>query len=343
MDALEFGLQNEEFWSQPWKNISPIQRAMVGGRKDALLMEAPAQANVGERRDVPVLVFQSGAASDISSPPFENVAVLVASRTSDRATFANTAAAGVPPPTGPQGTSWKGRTFTLNLRDRLDIPWERGTFAVRVLMRERASAVRRVELVESGAYEDPEVTRFLEQYRPAPAPVWPTERPTLPSYAADPSTPALPKGAGEGVALAIERVSVAVRGTPLVLRGRFALRVRRGEIMPPLREDELSRAGEASALSDVAPRPTAIIPLTVVITGSKDHTPATVVLRVPTYDEIERAGDVVTGAFAVDLFELGFPATEQTHFAWAFAGDVASEPAVFALLSPQSVPGLRAR
>jgi len=331
MERITLGLKGEEFWSEPWKTINDVQMKMIGGRKSGLIVDAPEAVDLVAHDDTPLLIFQSGSAQELASPPLENLAVLVASRVSDRETYVNSAMKHVPSPQAKPSTTWRGRTFQLNLRERLSFPWEPGTFSVRILMRDQSSVALPLELVQSGRYDDPEVKKFMLQFMPPPEPVSPPPGHPFPSYDADESTPAIAKGEEQGIALAVERVIVTTPGRPALLRGSFALKVRRTEIVPPP-DPKLPRSNER--------RPTAILPITLVASGTRDAQPAMLKVRVPSYDEATEDA-VVTGAFAIDLLDLGLPSREQTYFIWAFAGDVASTPAVLALLDPKSVPGMR--
>jgi len=80
---------------------------------------------------------------------------------------------------------------------------------------------------------------------------------------------------------------------------------------------------------------TAIVPITLVLTGSDRPAPVVLPLKLPSYDPVDRNADsaIVSGYFAIDLCKLSdIAAIEQTVFIYAFSGEVMVGPVPIALV-----------
>jgi hypothetical protein len=133
-----------------------------------------------------------------------------------------------------------------------------------------------------------------------PAQVWPAPDPAggLPRYHAGSGDPSPPSG--PGVVLAAERVVHVRDGATCPLHG--AVRA-----VP--RDTHRAKHG-------------AVVPVTLVVTGTESPGPFVVPLRVPSFDTGAAAGAEVTAHFAVDLFRLApIAAAPQTYFVHAFTAD----------------------
>jgi hypothetical protein len=180
-----------------------------------------------------------------------------------------------------------------------------------------------MKLVESAGYEDPAVDDFLREYRarrlappmPYPEPAEPAQ--PLPSFRREDNSPDIP--VEPGIALSVARVSVFAPGTRCVLAGSFRLAIYPQQLVRPPRLDE------------------AIVPITLLLTGSVDPDPKIVRLFVPSYEPVKSVdgGPVAVGYFAFDLCRMtNLLVTPQTWFIYAFSGEVMTPaiPTAFAKL-----------
>jgi hypothetical protein len=84
---------------------------------------------------------------------------------------------------------------------------------------------------------------------------------------------------------------------------------------------------------------TAVIPITLVVTGSRLADPYVLHMRVPTTDAISGDDPEVTGRFTLDLLAFKDNAMRgQTNWIYAFSGGHCAGPVAAALLSPDDLP-----
>jgi hypothetical protein len=209
-----------------------------------------------------------------------------------------------------------------------------------MILMDRVSNRIKTKLVSGGRYDDPEVRKLLDAYK-APPPKQPSPLPgkTLPTYLKRPGSPEVPKDAG--VALSVERVIVLRPESRAVLHGSFRLPVLKHEFTernpvtpnPKTLDDDRSGA-----------RPSAIVPITLVVTRSVSPGTVVATIAASTYDRVE-PGDhapLATGHFALDLFTLpGMEREEETCFIYVLCGDYFSGPTKVAFVTEESVRGGR--
>jgi hypothetical protein len=231
--------------------------------------------------------------------------------------------------------------FLVDVRDRARLPWAPGaTFMLSACMRDRASN-RLTVAIGSGpqVYVDPAAQELVLARRRAFAlRVLPEQgqdenededEPDLldrEDAAARALVPAAP-----GLALTVDRVVVTDKGTPVTLRVGLRAAVRSWERARPAKPGD----------PELDPRVSAVVPVTLLVTGAVDAAPRTIALHVPVTDELgEDEAPVVTASFAVDLRRLtGFPRDPGTYYVSAFSGAHAAGPATVALVSPMSLKG----
>ncbi len=276
----------------------------------------------------------------------------------------------------PKGTLTE--TKGVDLKARIpDFPLRPGSVAITLLLFDRRSNTVHTRLGKKEP-KDPEINKFMDTFRkqvaiPPAKPVHPPEGSPFPHYRQTAGeTPALPEGAG--INLAVERVFLkltpssqvpvpadaikveqAQESKPrpvLVLRGSFRLPALAAEIVRPQevttaevdgeeKSDSGTREEEATGEQIAEPKPTAVIGITLVLTGNEMPGPWKISLHVPSYDEIAPGEEnpVVTGFFNVDLLTLdasiGFP---QTFAIWAFSGKSVSDPVLTAIVTEEMLP-----
>ncbi len=231
-----------------------------------------------------------------------------------------------------EGATFNG--FSSDLRLQLDLPWEKRKYLIAFLLREHVSNPVLMELGSPPtAYRDPAVEAFLaEQRKDAPVvPPLPIEPLPTPesgvSFERVSRSPEVPKE--PGIALTVERVAVAKRGSSCLCFGSFRLPATVGELVrPDARTGQVPDVGDANAK--------AVVPISLAITGSVSPGPWVVELRVPSYDAVpppkgapppDAEAGVVTGHFALDLFvHPDMPRQPMTYFITVFAGRSVSGP-----------------
>jgi hypothetical protein len=317
-----FALSDDEFWGEPLNHLDKASAPYDMKPKRALLVDGPKEVDLQARESLPVPVYYLHSAADAFSFAFQNVAIVVAARAEDRAVFCNMAAPRItvpmePPEGKPSPTTFFGDSKVLNLKER-GLPWKPGTWFVNVIVRDLVSNRVQIHLGEPASkYKDPEVEKFLKSQKyPPPAPVSPEPGKPLPHYQLYGRSPAVPDS--QGIALSVDRVIVTRRGNRGELSASFRLAPLPGELVP-------GASGDG---------PKAVIPITLIVTGTENSFPLPFTVRAPAYGN---AGDTeLTGHFALDLFDVPqFDARAQTYFVYAFAGEVMAGPAAMALVSEE--------
>ncbi|HEY3818179.1 MAG TPA: hypothetical protein VGL81_13460 [Polyangiaceae bacterium] len=327
-DSIHLNIDDAAFWSDPWVNLGERVTQLVLEGTPALAFAAPGRVDLRHRDTLPVAVLYVAPRKDTYEFRFENIALVAATRLEDGATFvgrpfewaAFARIEGEPPP------GFVGAKHTAELRQALDLPWRPATYQVWLLFRDQQTKPVRVSVEHTASFEDPEVKKFLEAAAlPEPAPPWPAQADPFPTFRPTAGSPPLPE---RGIALAADRVVVVKKGAVAAVRGSFRLPVARLNVV---------RHPEGPG-----PHPTAIVRVTLVITGSEEVGPLVIPLRVPTFDPIPKdaADALVTGHFAVDLNawpdKLG---AGQTLFVRAFAAGETAGPALMGLVPEDGLPG----
>ncbi len=330
-----FGLKDEEFWTDPWRNRRAAQRPLMQKGEGALLLGAPAKVGLQEHDTFPVAVLRVRKANDAASP-FKGTAIVAVAdlNTSQlkarlafpprRHTFRAATVSGRKDSFSDDDTAMISEGHTVDLGARLGIPAAWGEYVVTVILRDQVSNRCRMKLVDSTTYDDPAVERYMRELqamklgipRISPEPDDPA-----PSYQRLDDSPELPSE--PGIALAVERVNViqpATDGlsTHCPLTASFRL---------PVRPHHLAEPPEGDAPDE--PQATAVVPITLLLTGSADPAPKLVKLAVPSYEAVatDAGQPVATGYFHLDLCRLAdLTSTPQTYFLYAFAGEAMTGP-----------------
>jgi hypothetical protein len=328
VNAPTLAVDDAAFWSDPWAKQGDLVTQLVLKQTPALALAAPKRVDVGHRGTIPAAVLYVAPRKDTYRFRFENVALVAATRLEDGATLVGRPFEWAPferivdePPPGSVGAK-----HTTDLRGALDLPWKPATYVVWLLFREQQTAPARVVLEHGASFDDPEVKKYLEGVAPPePKPAWPRQDHPFPTFARVEGSPPTPE---RGLALAVDRVVVAKEGAVAAVRGSFKV---------PVAKVNVVRRREGPG-----PHPTAIVPVTLVVTGSEEVGPLVIPLRVPTFDPIPAASAeaLVTGFFAIDLnawpdrFGAG-----QTLFVRAFAAGETAGPALMGLVREDALPG----
>ncbi len=346
MGALE--LDDADFWSE--EIVISSREAVVNeilSRDDprGVVLDAPTRADVGRYESLPVLGFYVRRMLDDQVMSFDRSAIAVA--VDQQTNYARVQLAFdrgklLAPPEYPPIPVMKS-VSTVDMwngdwRGATGLPWEPGRHRLALIVREFLSNQVEVELEKKVAFDDPEVSKFVEEQRekrpvfpPKIYPAhplkaeWGDEAPDtagwLPKYLEVEGSPPIPDE--PGIELSVERVRLVSESARCVLRGSFRLPVLEGEIVMTGGPD----VGDAVA--------TAVVPITLVVTASEAIGPFVFRLQLPSYDSVDLSDDPVlmSGQFTVDLISLGLPKSAQTYFLTAFNGAHVSGPVPFAFVS----------
>lgn len=323
------GLEDDDFWADPNKTRDDVIYSLIKANDYGVTIDAPNTADLAARGVLPIAVIHVAREPELLQHCFDNEAILVAARLEDRATLVAPLTEGVPfsPVEGGREGCTMASMRLVDAFTRLDLPTKPATYIFGVILRDRMS--NRVEVgigQRRLGYQDDEIAKFLaSQAAPEPPPVWPPPGRPFPDYERRADSPKLP--AEPGIELAAPRVVVFGRNQA-VLRLSYRLKLRA--------RDYVRRR---HSYPDQPPLPAAVLPITLVINGSRDPGPVVLALHVPVEDP-QIQGDQAVGHVALNLFD--YPPLgrhEETLFVWAFCGELMAGPTLVGVVAEASLPG----
>jgi hypothetical protein len=330
-----FGLEGDDYWTKPWKNGRDLVRDLVFDSKFGLYLDAPSPIDPRDHDSVPAPFFYVATMRDAFKTDLDRQAKVVAVRVEDRVVKIDDALT-VRDNVMAQaklGANCDDPTSERHIVElsKLGILREPGNYKVNVLVRGQISNRVDVTIKNPGpSSDDPEVLKFLEAHRTPPLPPAPASPELVKELDGAPPVPA-----EEGIAFAVDRVVLNKPGARSLLKGAFLLKARRAEIVPPASAATPERPHPEYG----EPRPTAIVPITLVCLGSVDDAPIVLELRVPSFDNVAAAGDAITGQFAIDLLaDKDLRARPQTFSIYGFAGEPMTGPHTFATVTEPMLP-----
>jgi hypothetical protein len=339
-ETLDLGLTDEDFWKEPFRTRAEIEGKLLDAGQEAFVIGAPRVVSLKDRESLPVVVERTATLDHMARLPFRPHAVLTAVDLKTNTVYAYMAIVkNVKEPKrydGPPLEGMGGEAFVINARQQLNLPWTPGRLLLGLVMRDQVSNRVRVDL-RKGGYADPAVAEYLEAREKdiEPPPVSPAaaispldmkgrdlaKQPPLPCYSRWSGSPGIP--AAPGIALAVDRVVPITANTACVLRGSFRL---------PVQDRDKVKHAQAQT-QEVFDRPTAVVGITLLLTGSDSAVPVLVAIKVPSYDPVEAETAEVTGFFTLDLANLGnLTGMEQTYFIYALSGETMAGPFPMALV-----------
>lgn len=316
-----------EFWTSEHPGLDRAVGDMLAAGVEATTLFGPEYAHPGRAPILPLLVGRAETLNRKNLPDFHQEAVLTAVSLEEQRMFAAPLirpASEVDedddePYDPPSGMSGIG--LSVDAQQRLQLPGDPASYVLRVLTREQRSNPIRVEVVPDPLrFADPSVSRLRKAHRDQTGlhPVWPTPRAGV-SYVTDAST-TIPSA--EAIVLAADSALFVSEGTPWTLRGAFRLRVEPRNIVPPDQADNPEYLGA-----------TAVVPIHLLLLGSEFRGPQNLTLYVPGFASTLAGERTVVGKFAVDLLSMPQIARRlQTHFIYALAGSIMSDPCLSALV-----------
>lgn len=339
------GLKDDDaFWRRPLAHQAKVVDRLLD-RRPGLLLDAPTEVELPLRQALPAVVGLVATYEELHGMDPGRAGALVAvnvdtsdawaGTVEDQEGFAPTEDVGPPPATAGTGAL----LLLADVRARTNLAWTPGaTYVVSALLRERASNRVTIRLVPGpGVYVDPAAQELVRSRRRAHA-----LRPGATGRLAEGGLDLTDAAAVElvpgtpGLALSVDRVVVTDPGAPATLRVGLRAALRPWERARPARRGD----------PELDVRVSAVVPLTLVITGALDADPRLLSLRVPIEaalpDDVDPQADgpEVVASFALDLRQQpGFPRAPGTYFVSAFTGVHAAGPAPVALVSPLSLKG----
>ena len=193
MSEKVFGLEGDEYWTSPKKNVPQVLSARVMGRKHDLLIDAPEVVPLETRETFPVLMYYGGSRALLRRMPVEEFGMVASVNLVDNKVWADKALFRQGPKRPPEGEPEPGCTgqdYPLDLFKV--VPVEPATWITTALLWDKVSnRVRTVVGNDPAGFKDAEVEKFLAAQRGA---VPPKE---LQPQAGDPML--VSRGPGEGV------------------------------------------------------------------------------------------------------------------------------------------------
>ncbi len=327
-------LNDEDYWSDPWRTRKSVQRSLMQKGEEGFVIGTPSLVALNMHNSFPVALLRVRKLLSTNPVNFRGSAIIAAMELNTSQLRAKLAFD--PPrqsnkrgesPTGGEGDSFSNDQSamiaegdTLDLAQRLNIPATRGNHIVTLICLDQVSNQCRMKLVESSGYQDPAVDDFLRTYQSeehSSPTVFPQPGTPMPRYQRVSESTTLPDGVG--IAMEVTRVNPISQSTSCILQGSYRLPVRPHQLVSSPRGDEAARANPM----------TAVVPITLLLTGSVDATPKLLPLSLPSYGPTKTLDDdtIVTGYFALDLCHMtDLTAVAQTYFIYAFSGEVMEGP-----------------
>jgi len=356
LDISEYKLEDKAFWAQGDRVMDPVVQELKGSYF-GVIVDAPKRIYMNEKDMFPVFTYYMGTFKELATRDYENQAIMTALDLSTNQLYWSWAIGDPPEGDEPLGEpdvppelfdameeeeEIEGGNVSINeldLRNLLQLPWQPTRFMIGVIMLDMVSNRLCVSLEKSpSAYEDPEVAKFIakEKATQNPPGIFPPYRSSaaFPQYHTVEDAPVI-EDPVKGIALAVERVLMIEDNTRCILRGTYRLPISGRDTVKPANVTYNREAGLVE--TETQPAPTAIVTITLLITGSEIAAPTLFRLQVPSYENVtEDAGALVaSGQFAIDLFNLPeMPRVAQTLFIYAFSEEVMEGPVLVGLVEP---------
>ncbi len=324
MSTGPLGLQQTEFWSNPYKTEAEVYQRLSEEDFIGVMIDAPAQVNIEEHQTLPVIGCRSASMWQARRANLTRFALITAMQIRTGRLFAGRAqmqrnfSREIPEEDDP-GEGVIMSLFDLDVRQQLPgLLWEPGGYLLTAILQDQVSNRLSVNLVSA----QPRVSDRLVQGLAAT--VTPPPGDPFPSYRSDKDSLRLPRQAG--IDLAIETRIAVTPEAKCILRGSYRL---------PLRLQHLTVHQTEELLDSEEPAVPTIIPFTLLLTGSRAPGPLLIPMRIPCYDEMtdDWSSAEVTGTFTVDLFDseaMGHR-EPQIYYLYAFSDKVLAGPVTFEL------------
>jgi hypothetical protein len=352
------GLPQDAFWgSREAKEATKpeVMDRMVDHDWRGLIVDAPTSVALASRKTVPIIGYFVRDIRDDVHIDLHRELLIVGS---DHATHevrvgralwsAKPLARKGPPPSADPGPGATISMLDIDAAARLSLEGYPGRWTFVLLIREWRSELLEVEFgLAPGSFHDDAAARLIEERSranpPPPPAIWPPHPQRhidasgsyggmYPRYGDKAQAPDVP--AEPGIVVEVDRAVVS--NERCMLRGSFRVPVLPRERVSPrlydtgrgTSERRMPEVGDAVAK--------AIVPLSLVLTGSHDPGPYMITLQLPAYAIDDN--NLATGRFEIDLFEFaGMPRRATTYFLHAFHGAHAIGPLPIGIVSPEMI------
>lgn len=338
IDMTQLHVPDDSFWTAGNRALDPVVRKH-GTSHFGVIVDAPREVNLASRTTLPVFTYYMGSFKQMASRSYRNDSVLAVMDVDRNELYVGSASShdegedpdpdDPPAKTEPIPDGYAAQMQTLELRERLDLPWRPAHLILQAILLDLASP--RVTTRLGGAstqFQDPEVEKFLAAERAAKNPVAP-----FPDRASDPrltyrqseASPELPAAAG--IALRVDRVVAVTKDTPVLMHGAWRLPVLPEDLVKPANVEYNTAHGLQKA--DGVPY-AAVVRIHLLAVGAADGAPKVYALALPVTEVTE---GIASGYFSLDITKLpGFPIADQTVFFYGFARESASEQVILGML-----------
>ncbi|MFT6028321.1 MAG: hypothetical protein ACI8O8_000045 [Oleiphilaceae bacterium] len=349
------GIAEDEFWDYPLPTFE-VKRELLSQQIHAIILDGPTTAKLNERDTLVYAVCNATTISDDQRFGFKQRSVLITTRLEDCSVDVGWGfeAARLSDPIAPLPSDPDEApvvmAFNIDLRRQLPaISWQRGTLRSWLLLFDQRSNSVTTQLIKQ-QIADQEVSKYLDAMR---SPAWasppsPSAGRRLPSYKALTGSPPVP--AEPGVSIAIERVIMGSAEAQVVCQGSFRLPALKRDLVKTramVEAEALQIRNKQSSVAETPdpfnePRPSAVVPITILAIGDSKSSTDSITLRVPSYDAVNLEADdganIVTGHFAFDMRTLLDMSTYQSYAVWVIADGELSGPTLTALVDPTMIP-----
>lgn len=339
MSDVDFGLSDDEFWSNPSKE--PPRRGLLPSipTTSGIELAAPSFASITGRESLPLVARFTATHEELARVSFVRSALITAidlGRNRFCCGFAcDQEEVATDPPTGaarsrPRPPGRMSQRFVIDLRARAQIPWHPSEWLVTALLEGQLSNRVRTRVGKPpDAYVDPAVERYLESKsgRPAGRGPSPSSGHPYPSYAKTAESPIAPRPTG--IALTAELPRLLRSGSRCPLRGSFRL-----PVFPEERVSAATAEAYAAQARSFEPNPpegelSAVVIIHVLITGLARPAPRWFTVAAPVFGPLDERSDppIGVGHFALDLFApRGEPWEPDTYYVHAWSREAVCGP-----------------
>jgi hypothetical protein len=342
IDMKALHLPDESFWGKGDRILDPVIR-QHGRSYFGVAIDAPAKVNLAERHTLPAFVYYMGSFQQMASRDLDKhgvIAVMDVDQNYLKVVRAGSQDGGEdpdpdapkPPNLGIVSQGYGSSAQTVELRERLELPWKPARLILQAILLDLPSPRIETKLVSGASqFEDPEVQKFLAAERaalnpPAPFPSV-TEGAAYPSFTKEDGSAELP--VTMGISLKAQRVIPVDGKAPVVLHGAWRLPMMPEDIVKPDNKEYNRTSGLLQP--DGTPY-AAVATIHILVIGTSDGKPK--VYRVSAPVRSVAPTGVAAGYFAIDLLKMPeFPAGDQTVFVHAFAREWAADPVTIGLLN----------
>jgi hypothetical protein len=321
MEQGRFRMKDADFFRDPEAGLAAGVRMLMKEAFKGLALEAPRTLSTSEQSSCPVLLAQIDFARKLMASPLDKYGVLIATDLRRHRTFAAPAVEprspsdDDPPLSMPSATQVSARSFRVDLRARLGLPWESGELRVRAVSRDQISNQASILLKAGNKGARAAARKGVGESQAAP-PIFPQPGNPLPNYGKAQDSPALPEE--PGLRIVVRQTSGSAQRPSLPVYGSF--------LVP---RSAVQIVSAAQRKSYRAPIPYGVATVALVLTGREAPRLEKVELHVPVYPPAKgsRQPDQVAGYFALDLAaHLPILDRAQTWFLYAFCDELSAGP-----------------